>query len=73
MSERPQAGEPNNELYAALSGAREPAAAAPGPFYRFLVSPHVTLDGRAGLDALKPGKDSDVIAAAGGIARSDLR
>ncbi|WP_029620656.1 hypothetical protein [Pseudorhizobium marinum] len=41
--------------------------------YRFLVSPHGALDGRTGLDALKRGLDSEVVAAAEGIARGDFR
>lgn len=41
--------------------------------YRFLVSPHGTLDGRTGIDALKRRQDDDMIAAAEGIAQGDFR
>lgn len=41
--------------------------------YRFLVTPHGALDGRAGLDALKRGQDDEVVAAAESVARGDFR
>lgn len=41
--------------------------------YRFLVSPHGSLDGRTALDALKRGRDDDVVSAAEGIAQGDFR
>jgi hypothetical protein len=58
--------------YAVLPKLHEILAGA-WAVYRFLVSPHGALDGRTGLDALKRGQDSDVIAAAEGIARGDFR
>jgi hypothetical protein len=58
--------------YAALPKLHEILAGA-WTVYRFLVAPHGALDGRTGLDALKRGQDSDVIAAAEGIARGDFR
>jgi hypothetical protein len=58
--------------YAALPKLHEILTGA-WAVYRFLVSPHGALDGRTGLDALKRGQDSDVIAAAEGIARGDFR
>jgi hypothetical protein len=58
--------------YAALPKLHEILAGA-WTVYRFLVSSHGALDGRTGLDALKRGQDSDVIAAAEGIARGDFR
>jgi hypothetical protein len=41
--------------------------------YRFLVTPHGSLDGRTGLDALKRGQDEDVVAAAESVAHGDFR
>jgi len=58
--------------YAVLPKLHEILAGA-WAVYRFLVSPHGALDGRTGLDGLKRGQDSDVIAAAEGIARGDFR
>jgi hypothetical protein len=58
--------------YAALPKLHEILAGA-WAVYRFLVSPHSSLDGRTGLDALKRGQDGDVIAAAEGIAHGDFR
>jgi hypothetical protein len=58
--------------YAALPKLHEILAGA-WAVYRFLVSPHGALDGRSGLEALKRGQDSDVIAAAEGIACGDFR
>jgi len=58
--------------YAALQKLHEILASA-WAVYRFLVSPQGALGGRNGLDALKRGRDNDVIAAAEGIARGDFR
>lgn len=58
--------------YAALPKLQEILTGA-WSVYRFLVSPHGALDGRTGLDGLKRGQDSDVIAAAEGVARGDFR
>nr|WP_234791169.1 hypothetical protein [Agrobacterium rubi] len=58
--------------YAALPKLHEILSGA-WAVYRFLVSAHGALEGRTGLDALKRGQDSDVIAAAEGIACGDFR
>jgi hypothetical protein len=58
--------------YAALPKLHEILTSA-WAVYRFLVSPHSSLDGRSALEALKRGKDGDVIAAAEGVARGDFR
>lgn len=58
--------------YAALPKLHEILGGA-WAVYRFLVTPHGSLDGRTGLDALKRGQDADVVAAAEGIARGDFR
>ncbi|PKA45040.1 XRE family transcriptional regulator [Rhizobium sullae] len=58
--------------YAALPKLQEILGGA-WAVYRFLITPHGSLDGRTGLDALKRGRDEDVIAAAEGIARGDFR
>jgi hypothetical protein len=62
----------DGRLYAALPKLHEILSGA-WAVYRFLVSPHGALDGRTALDALKRGQDSDVIAAAKGVARGDFR
>lgn len=62
----------DGRAYAALPKLHEILAGA-WAVYRFLVSPHSALDGRTGLDALKRGRDGDVIAAAEGIAHGDFR
>lgn len=58
--------------YAALQKLHEILGGA-WAAYRFLVMPHGALDGRTGLDALKCGRDEEVIAAAEGVARGDFR
>ncbi|PSH55276.1 XRE family transcriptional regulator [Phyllobacterium sophorae] len=58
--------------YAALPKLQEILGSA-WAVYRFLFTPHGSLDGRTGLDALKRGQDDHVIAAAEGVARGDFR
>lgn len=59
--------------FAALSDLHETLGGSAWAVYRFLVTPHGSLKGRTGLEALKRGQADEVLAAAEGVARGDFR